>query len=1128
MKTYSILLSILIIFGVLPLGFASSEKVAVVVSTPADAIVAAPYAKAMGYLLVYTPTEGLSDKAKRELKENGINKVIIIGGPVAVSNNVENQLKLDLKLNTVRIWGETRIETSQKVFELFTKEKPEMAKNIVIVEGFNKISPIAVSFDAPVLYYGLNRDDGVINLLKSTKKTENIIILGSSVPTKITKTASNNAKNTIIAMGSDETILKTALSYVSKINPDAENSRVAVVYVEKSSDPILDAIENFVKGEVYGVVPIFEKDENVLKLLISKISTYASSIAILSDTPKMSEVISNIAFNIGIPTTVIELPFRGVGAATTTVAAAPSNKEPTINEFGVSVDGLKVTFNIHVSDDRGLKKIVLKFGDGTEVTKNISGTDYAIILSETYLSQGKYVATLEVYDTDNAKSSKMVDVNLLYFDIIPEYRYEYITSASTINEDIPITIINLRNENLTLTNTILGNLSVSTSGNLTINANSNKTIIYTITNNSALMEGNSYKVDIVFGLNNHPEVNRTFTHEILVPKATNITTTNNKNITLQVINTTNAGIEVHEKTNGFSLIPTVKNRSIEIVIPTTDTSDTSIIENTLVHLKNIEDVLDRAEDITKGVLTDNLIKPVVIASKDVNNVTISIENISINEETKEATINTKIEFKPPTNDSYVVVAIPVGNNSVSDVIKNGTSIPKYDATKTQRNYYILENGILVLFMKDDPLLQVKLTLKIINQPPVIDYTYEEDGLNVLINASQSYDPENESLTFKWIVPGNESVSYLEGGKTINVTYPADGIYNVTLTISDGIYELSSIFTFSVSQPVAEKSAVKILANGKVIEFAGQDANTLTITGTESIVLPTITANVNVVNKKDANKGVEIYFKDNESVESIIEAMNNINDLAYYGDTITVTYTNAEMNGKNVSLVIIKDRKEFRNAMNALLNGNAEDLIQRINVGYVETATVSSGKVTFTITANSTDKGDLVLITEGNMVPLNATNVKILAVGGFDVMRYTMDLTFNGINPATNQSTYNISLNQTPSHNVRYGLAMVDKNNYKVTINVIGTNPNDVLFNASVVGNNNEEIIIENNDLITLDASKIDDIIGTIFTPETASATYSDPITDSSVSLSLQNIDNSYVIGIAYDVTDKKIVAIEQQ
>ena len=103
-----------------------------------------------------------------------------------------------------------------------------------------------------------------------------------------------------------------------------------------------------------------------------------------------------------------------------------------------------------------------------------------------------------------------------------------------------------------------------------------------------------------------------------------------------------------------------------------------------------------------------------------------------------------------------------------------------------------------------------------------------------------------------------------------------------------------------------------------------------------------------------------------------------------------------------------------------------------------------------------------------------------------------------------------------------------KNNYKVTINVIGTNPNDVLFNASVVGNNNEEIIIENNDLITLDASKIDDIIGTIFTPETASATYSDPITDSSVSLSLQNIDNSYVIGIAYDVTDKKIVAIEQQ
>lgn len=648
----------LVILGAMPLGFASetSENVAVIVSTPADAIVTAPYAKAMGYMLVYTPTEKLSDSAKRELERNHITKVIIVGGPVAVSNNVENQLKLDLKLDTSRIWGETRIETSQRVFEVLIKEKPEMAKNIVIAEGFNeKISPVAVSFDAPILYYGLDKDDKVIDTLKSVQ-VEHAVILGSDIPSKITNAASAHAKNTIIATGKEDTIIKTALSYVHKINPDIENKKVAVTYAEKSNDPILDAIVSFVKGDVFGVVPISEKKKDALESLISKVSAFASGIVISSDTSDVSEIISDAAYKLGI----------------------------------------------------------------------------------------------------------------------------------------------------------------------------------------------------------------------------------------------------------------------------TSTTDT--------------------EPARRGTTT----------------------------------------------------------------------------------------------------------------------------------------------------------------------------------------------TTTVTQPAEEKPAIKVIANGKTIEFEGQGGNTLSINGTKIINLPVITANVNVVDKKDTSKSVEIYFKDNASVESIIEAMNNFNVIAYNGDNITITYNNSDMEGKNVSLSIITARKTFRNNINELLNGNATGLINSLNTGYISTATVSSGVATFNIVANDTNADHVVVITEGNGIASDVDNVKILAVGGFEVMKYTMTVEMNVTSTDFGNVVENctLSLSSNPEHEVRYGLLIMDRGT-KIRLEVNGTNPNDNSFNVSVVGDNGHAIIINDSDLISLSAEKIKDI--TNATLSTATAKYSPKMKDNIYKFpetmtldSNLDISNAQVIAMAYDTVDKRIVAVEER
>ena len=1130
MKLKMALISMLLVLGAVPLGFASTDSVAIVVSSPADGIVAAPYAKAMGYKLVITPKNELSKEAESQLKD--VNKVIIVGGPVAVSENVENSIKA-LNKNTERVAGETRIETSMEMYKLIKKENPKMLKNIVIADGFDeKVTPVAVSFGAPVLYYGLNKDDEIVELLKNTNP-ENAVVIGTKIPKTITNTITNQAKNTIIASGNEENAVKTALAYVTKLNPKSENKGAFVVYAGESNSPILNAVMNFVNGDFGTIAPIPNINEDTINKIISKI-TFASEISISSDNDNVADEISNIAVGLGISaTTSADVGSGGGGSPYTST----TDEKPVINTFNISISGLDTTFNISVSDDNELKKIVIKYGDGTENEMNVSGKSYHTTISRNYLMQGNYIAKITVYDDKNQATTLSKDINLNYIDITPEYLSKIITG--NVNETIPINITNYMNKNITIT-TQSSNTNITIS-NVPSSINTSNVINVMIANTSSLVTGTSYQAKVIFALQSCPEINKTFTFDMVIPTVETKTTTSGSSVTLQVVNTTNTttntNIEINDSTtNEFKITTTVDTKTLDFAIPTTNTTNTSTIENTTIHIENIVDVLTRAEEIqSTSTLTEELIQPVVVASKDVGEVSVNVNNITIDDTNNEATLNTEISFNDTaTNNTFVVVAIPVGNNSVNEISKDGYGlIPQYDGSGTQENYYIYDetNGIITLFMKKDPMLKIRMQMKVMNQPPIIDYTYNEDGLNVLINASNSYDPENKSLTFKWSAPGNKTVNYLDGGKTINITYPVDGNYDIKLILSDGIYEVSSIITVTVAQPIDEKPAIKIIANGKIVEFKGQDSNTLSIVGSKTINFPTLVANVNVVNKKDVSKNIEMYFKDNNSVKSIIESLNNYKSIAYNGDNVIITYNNPDMNGKNVTLSVIPDRSSIRDAINTMLNGNASDLIGLIEMNqysmYNCTKTIANNEATWTIPASDFNGEVAVIVTEGNLIPYDATDVNILATGGFLVPKYNVTLTFIGTNTLTNETTYNISLNTTPTNNVRYGLAMINRNT-NIFMNVEGTNPNNNLFNVSVQGNSGSELIVENNDFIKLNASKITNIINTIFTPNIASSTYSDITTNNKIQLSTQNITDSYVIGIVYDTVDKKIVAIEQQ
>ena len=649
---YSIVLSLLIVLSMLPISLAvdTSEKVAVVVSTPADAIVAAPYAKAMGYTLVYTPTNELSRDAERELIKGGYNKVIIVGGPVAVSETVEDKIK-DLKIKTERIWGDTRVETSIEMYKVIKREKPQLANNVVIAQGFNeKISPAAVNFDAPVLYYGLNRENKVIEVLEDTR-VKNTVILGKKIPKDIIDTVPKISENTFIASGSDVEIVRTAVSYVEKINPEAKNKGVTIVYGRMST---INGILNFVKGYTGMVIPLLSKDTGVLNKILSKVVEITSSITVISDDPKVTEEVNDITQELGV--SVSPAPGAGGGGG------------------------------------RG------------------------------------------------------------------------------------------------------------------------------------------------------------------------------------------AG---------------------------------------------------------------------------------------------------------------------------------GEGAP--------------------------------------------------------------------------------------------------------------------------SQPTPTGPAVKIVAGGKEIVFMGQDKNTLKIDGSYKIDVPKVEADVNVVDKNDTNKNITIDFRDNKSVETIIEAMNNFNVVAYCGSDVKITYSNSKMKGKNVSLHVITERKTLRNNINRLLDGDATGLIETLNGSYNCTKTVgNNGKVEFIY--KPSDNGEhIVVITEGNGVPSGADNVKVLAVGGFEVVKYDMEIIPNGTNPLTNQSQYIIKLKNAPENpgRLRYGAVMISKN-ADLKLNITGTDPDNNHFNVFVVGDKDKYKVVSNSDFIKLNAPEVKKIINETLKETTASATYTDITTNTSVTIELDYIPNSYLIAVAYDTEAKKIVAIAEK
>ena len=69
-----------------------------------------------------------------------------------------------------------------------------------------------------------------------------------------------------------------------------------------------------------------------------------------------------------------------------------------------------------------------------------------------------------------------------------------------------------------------------------------------------------------------------------------------------------------------------------------------------------------------------------------------------------------------------------------------------------------------------------------NQPPVANFTFSTSGLTVSVDASSSYDPDGDTLTYYW--NWGDSALAEQGSAITSHTYATNGTYNITLTVVD--------------------------------------------------------------------------------------------------------------------------------------------------------------------------------------------------------------------------------------------------------------------------------------------------------------------------------------------------------
>ncbi len=150
----------------------------------ADALAGGPLAKSLGATILLITGDESDEATFDEIERIGAKDIYILGGTVAVSEDVEERLEGDH--NIIRIAGSNRFETAVKIAEEIEKHFAETCGNAFFAYSHNypdalAVSGIAAIDGAPILYIG---SDGVLDSATAAYvkkcKFKNAYVLGGT------------------------------------------------------------------------------------------------------------------------------------------------------------------------------------------------------------------------------------------------------------------------------------------------------------------------------------------------------------------------------------------------------------------------------------------------------------------------------------------------------------------------------------------------------------------------------------------------------------------------------------------------------------------------------------------------------------------------------------------------------------------------------------------------------------------------------------------------------------------------------------------------------------------------------------------------------------------------------------
>ena len=189
----------------------------------ADALAGAPLAYALEAPILLTYNEYIPRNITAEISRLGAKKVIILGGPAAVSTEAESILK-DAEIEVTRIWGQDRYETADKIAEALRKATGTITE-VFIASGVNypdalSASSAAALKHAPILYSPKSGaiTDNTVGFIRTAGINTATILGGESAIGKTAQSKLTGAGvKTVNRIGGEDrydTSMKIAVKYV--------------------------------------------------------------------------------------------------------------------------------------------------------------------------------------------------------------------------------------------------------------------------------------------------------------------------------------------------------------------------------------------------------------------------------------------------------------------------------------------------------------------------------------------------------------------------------------------------------------------------------------------------------------------------------------------------------------------------------------------------------------------------------------------------------------------------------------------------------------------------------------------------------------------------------------------------